>query len=150
MIYFYNNPIAKFLKIKYITIGFVVLSSVPIYEVNNVDRNHEKIHFVQWLETTLLMLILACFLAYFGLILWWCTSLSIFIFYALYGLEWLCKFVILYITKTKANVPLIDIAYYNLSAEVEAFMYESNINYKKYRKPFNWLRNLFKLNRYER
>lgn len=145
-----NSKLAKLLNVYYITIFMFTFTKETNGNIDVEDYQHEQIHFWQWLETTLVMLILACFLAYFGLISWWCTSLSIFIFYALYGLEWLCKFAILYITKTKTNVPLIDIAYYNISAEIEAFAHSSDINYKNWRKSFNWLRNLFKLNRYER
>lgn len=150
MFIIYNNKILKLLNIAIISFTIFIISAYSKDKVTNIDISHERIHFLQWLETTIAVLILACFLVYFGLISWWCTSLSVLMFYVLYGLEWLCKVIILYISKTKANANISDVAYYNISAEVEAFTHETDINYKKYRKPFNWLRNLFRLNRYER
>lgn len=140
-----NSRFAKLLNVYYITIFIFTFTKETNDNIDVEDYQHEQIHFWQWLETTLLMLILACFLAYFELISWWCTSLSIFIFYVLYGLEWLCKFIILYITKTKTNVSFIDIAYYNISSEIEAFTNANNTDYFKRRISFNWLKNIFNL-----
>lgn len=141
----YNSKLAKLLNVYCITIFIFTFTKETNNSLYADDYRHEQIHYWQWLETTIFMLILACFLAYFGIISWWCTLISVLIFYILYGLEWICKTIVLKDTFTKLNT-----AYRSISAEIEAYDYDSDVNYKRYRIPFNWLKNLFKLKRYER
>ena len=56
-------------------------------------------------------------------------------FYILYILEYLIKFFIFFDTKK---------AYYNISFEQEAFANDTNLDYLKTRKRFNWVKLIFK------
>ena len=56
-------------------------------------------------------------------------------FYLLYGLEYLIKFLLYFNIKK---------AYYNISFEQEAFANDTNLEYLKTRKRYNWIRLIFK------
>lgn len=56
-------------------------------------------------------------------------------FYILYVLEYLLKFLIYFNVKK---------AYYNISFEQEAFANDTNLEYLKTRKRFNWIKLIFK------
>lgn len=86
--------------------------------------NHEKIHSRQYIEITLLSLILLLPLIF---ILWWLPLLSLIMFYIIYIIEWLIK------------LPFGN-SYYKISFEREAYNNEYNLEYLKTRKIFSWIK----------
>lgn len=98
-------------------------------------ENHENIHLKQELEIGILYII---FITLFGLIFnisckW--LLLAFILFYILYGIEYLIR---LCIYKNH------DLAYRNISFEQEAYLNELDSNYLENRKPFSWMKYLFK------
>lgn len=143
----YNSRLTKLIKVYCITITVFAFTKVSKDRfVDDVFR-HERIHVHQWLETTCCTLVLLFLLAYIGFISWWCTLLSLVVFYALYGLEWLCKFLYFYISENQTIARCHNLAYYSISAEQEAYDNENDIDYDNKRIIFNWLKYLFKTKR---
>lgn len=100
------------------------------------DTRHETTHWRQQLETMVVVAILVVVLALFRVLSWWWLFAVPFAFYAWYILEWLVR------------IPLCGfyshLAYRNISAEQEAYLNEDVVDYNDHRKPFYWLRFLFK------
>ena len=97
---------------------------------NKVDERHERIHGRQQVEMTLVGAILSLGLYFLGCG-WW-SLLGLLLFYVWYVLEWLVRLVI------GSN------AYRNISFEQEAYENEELPNYLEDRKPFSWVKYLFK------
>ena len=97
---------------------------------NKVDERHERIHGRQQVEMALVGAILSLGL-YFLDCGWW-SLLGLLLFYVWYVLEWLVRLVI------GSN------AYRNISFEQEAYENERFPNYLGDRKPFSWVKYLFK------
>lgn len=124
-------------KFKCLTIWpFVFVRLEHKYNYTKTDDNHENMHGIQQLEmmTVVAILLLFSATAFSFSFLWVLTSpLWYFAFYVLeYALRWLlCGF---------------DSwsAYRNISFEQEAFLYQSDFNYLKTRKPFASFRYLFR------
>ena len=92
------------------------------------DINHEKIHGMQQIETHIVALILAVLLAAVGLFSWWWVLVSPLVYFALYGLEYIIRW-ICYGFGTRE-------AYRNISFEQEAYMNEKDLTYIKNRHLF--------------
>jgi fatty acid desaturase len=97
---------------------------------NKVDERHERIHGRQQVEMALVGAILSLVLYFLGCG-WW-SLLGLLLFYVWYVLEWLVRLVI------GSN------AYRNISFEQEAYENEGLPNYLEDRKPFSWVKYLFK------
>lgn len=100
------------------------------------DINHEKIHGMQQIETHIVALILAVLLAAVGLFSWWWVFVSPLVYFALYGLEYIIRW-ICYGFDTRE-------AYRNISFEQEAYMNENDLTYIKYRHLFASWKYLFR------
>lgn len=100
------------------------------------DINHEKIHGMQQIETHIVALILAVLLAAVGLFSWWWVLVSPLVYFALYGLEYIVRW-ICYGFDTRE-------AYRNISFEQEAYMNEKDLTYIKNRHLFASWKYLFK------
>ncbi len=144
--FYTNSKVAKFILAKVyhtITIGLVVFSKRD--KLDMVVKNHESIHIQQYLETTLFTFVGMLFLISIGLLSWWCIILSLFAYYALYGLEWLIRCVIIFFigvskfTDNK-NSSISNTAYNNLCFEKEANANENNNSYIIDRPWFNWIK----------
>jgi hypothetical protein len=100
------------------------------------DINHEKIHGMQQIETHIVALILAVLLAAVGLFSWWWVLVSPLVYFALYGLEYIVRW-ICYGFDTRE-------AYRNISFEQEAYLNESDLTYIKNRHLFASWKYLFR------
>lgn len=100
------------------------------------DINHEKIHGMQQIETHILALILAVLLAAVGLFSWWWVLVSPLVYFALYGLEYIIRW-ICYGFETRD-------AYRNISFEQEAYLNENDLTYIKNRHLFASWKYIFK------
>ena len=102
------------------------------------DINHEKIHGMQQIETHIVALILAVLLADVGLFSWWWVLVSPLVYFALYGLEYIVRW-ICYGFDTRE-------AYRNISFEQEAYLNENDLTYIKNRHLFASWKYLFRKN----
>lgn len=100
------------------------------------DINHEKIHGMQQIETHIVALILAILLAAVGLFSWWWVLVSPLVYFALYGLEYIIRW-ICYGFDTRE-------AYRNISFEQEAYLNENDFTYIKNRHLFASWKYLFR------
>jgi hypothetical protein len=119
-------PFGIYLKLEYIT------------RVKTI--NHEKIHWQQQLEMVvvgIILTVLAGILIFsFNAFSWWMISLLVFpllFFYLWYVIEWFFR---LFINGNKA--------YVSISFEREAYGNADNFDYLNTRKPFAWLKYMFK------
>lgn len=120
--YYYDNWLAKvllaFSSCHTIAVFWWVLSKRSQERTDQVDRNHETIHAMQWLEmatltgSAVLLLVLL-----FGVSPWWLLLAGVF-YYIWYVVEWLIK---LCIVGTRA--------YKSIGFEQEAYLNESDSNY---------------------
>lgn len=100
------------------------------------DVNHEKIHGMQQIETHIVALILAVLLAAVGLFSWWWILVSPLVYFALYGLEYIVRWICYGFDTCEA--------YRNISFEQEAYLNETNLSYPYERKLYSFVRYLFK------
>lgn len=114
---------------------FGIYFKKQIYLDNLYIVNHEKIHWAQQTEMliagAIMSLISIILMIIFGWSLWWLLLYIPFpflFFYIEYILEWVLKL----------------FTYDNLSTEREANAHENDLNYLKTRKPFAWLKYIFK------
>ena len=135
--YYYNNILAKvllyFSTCHTIALGWFVLSKKTERETNQIERNHETTHALQWAETAMasgsvtLLLVLV-----FGLSPWWILFSGL-IYYLWYVVEWLLK------------LPLGN-AYRSIGFEQEAYKNEQDNNYNENRPLFTgWCTRVFSL-----
>lgn len=127
--YYLNSWVAKvllmFTTCHTITLGFFVFSKNKT--ISKVVKNHETIHTMQWLEVTMLAGLIFVILDLInGTYL---TFLSPFVYYALYGFEYLLR-----VTMYKDY----KLAYLALSFEREAYENEEDFNYILNRRIFSW------------
>ncbi len=123
--------------------GFKAMTLWPCVFVRNeckerftaIDSNHEKIHGMQQIETHIVALILAVLLAAVGLFSWWWVLVSPLVYFALYGLEYIVRWVC-YGFDTRE-------AYRNISFEQEAYLNENDLTYIKNRHLFASRKYLF-------
>lgn len=93
--------------------------------------NHESIHLRQQLEVLILSaFIIALLICLFDLSWWW-MLVSLLVYYAWYGTEWLVRLAI-YKDKNKA--------YCNIAVEQEAYNNQYDFTYLDNRKAFAWVR----------
>jgi len=124
--------------------GFMAITIWPFIFVKKKEwnwydataRRHEGIHFRQQIETHIVALILAVLLAAVGLFSWWWVLVSPLVYFALYGLEYIVRW-ICYGFDTRE-------AYRNISFEQEAFLNENDLSYPYERKLYSFVRYLFK------
>lgn len=88
--------------------------------IETITYNHESIHQAQAYD--------------FGI-----GFCGYFIFYILYFLEWLFKAILSIFTGFKVK------AYYSISFEQECFKHQTDLQYLDNRKPFSWVKYIFKL-----
>lgn len=136
------------IKNKYIPFGNYVLMNVfgiILFSkgdyLNPINLNHEKIHSRQILECAIVAsLIVLAFVLIFNISCWWFIA-SLSSFYIWYGLEYL-------IIRIFGNKDTQSDRYHEVSFEEEAHNNDTNLNYLKTRKPFNWIKYI-KINTYE-
>lgn len=136
------------IKNKYIPLGNYVLMNVfgiILFSkgdyLNPINLNHEKIHSRQILECAIVAsLIVLAFVLIFNISCWWFIA-SLSSFYIWYGLEYL-------IIRIFGNKDTQSDRYHEVSFEEEAHNNDTNLNYLKTRKPFNWIKYI-KINTYE-
>ena len=92
------------------------------------DINHEKIHGMQQIETHIVALILAVLLAAVGIFSWWWVLVSPLVYFALYGLEYIVRWICYGFDTSEA--------YRNISFEQEAYLNENDLTYIKSRHLF--------------
>lgn len=98
----------------------------PYVKITDKLLNHEKIHTRQIIEVTIIALLLATLL--FIMFGWWgAFILALLSYYLIYVIEWVIR------------LPFGD-AYRNISFEREAFHNENNLDYRKTRKLFSFLK----------
>lgn len=136
------------IKNKYIPFGNYVLMNVfgiILFSkedyLNPINLNHEKIHSRQILECAIVAsLIVLALVLIFNISCWWFIA-SLSSFYIWYGLEYL-------IIRIFGNKDTQSDRYHEVSFEEEAHNNDTNLNYLKTRKPFNWIKYI-KINTYE-
>ncbi len=136
------------IKNKYIPFGNYVLMNVfgiILFSkgdyLNPINLNHEKIHSRQILECAIVAsLIVLALVLIFNISCWWFIA-SLSLFYIWYGLEYL-------IIRIFGNKDTQSDRYHEVSFEEEAHNNDTNLNYLKTRKPFNWIKYI-KINTYE-
>lgn len=134
--YYYDNWLAKtilaFSSCHTIALAWFVLSKRNEEKTNQIERNHETIHAMQWTEVTILSsMILFAVIALFDLSVWW-MLLSPVVYYIWYVLEWLFKL-------PSGN------AYRSISFEIEAYANDRDTNYCENRHLLcGWTKNIFK------
>ena len=100
-----------------------------------VDYRHENIHGRQQMEVLSVGIFLAAVLFFLGCG-WW-SLLGLPLFFWWYVVEWFVKLIITGFSNRKA--------YRSISFEQEAFAFEDDSLYMKRRKPFAWIKYIFKL-----
>ena len=111
-IFFENSWVPKVLSIiSPITIGAITLGPFVFSrgEVSEVTKNHENIHWQQYIETGIIGFV---------------------ILYLAFWLIGLCKF-------QDGNL-----AYYSIPFEIEAYNNDTDVDYLKNRKRYNWIKYL--------
>lgn len=104
-------------------------------ELSDVDKNHEAIHTRQMIECFILGLIIMIILIGLTSLGWiWILS-SIPFYYIWYAIE----YIIIYINNLDDTQ---NEKYHEVSFEEEAYNYDSNLAYLRFRKPFSWLKYL--------
>ena len=133
--YHYENKLAKVLLMfstcHTIAIAWFVLSKLKEKDTDQVDRNHETIHAMQWTEITMAVgTIMFSLVILFDISAWW-LLVSPFAYYIWYFIEWVCK------------LPFGN-AYRKVSFEQEAYNNEGDSNYVENRRLFcGWLKFVF-------
>lgn len=125
------NDIIPFKGFRAITILPFIFARKAAKWLKDYELNHETMHLRQQLEVLIaaFVLILAMVLI-FG-ISWWWMLVSLFVYYAWYGTEWLVRLAI-YKDKNKA--------YRNIAVEQEAYNNQYDFTYLDNRKAFAWVR----------
>lgn len=105
-----------------------------------VDRNHEYIHAIQWVEVSVLSAIILGIISIFTFHWWYCL-IPMFAYYVIYVLEFSYQKVIWLFNKDMKP-------YYFITFEQEAYDNECNLSYMSERKWFYWLKYVFKWIKY--
>lgn len=150
---FYNSLLAKILLFKgYSTV--MLFGAVFTKKTALTDRviRHEKTHQVQYLEvmtvSVMLLLLTDIILVCSGvgektvnLMLWLTITVPPFVYYILYGVEWLVSFIHWFFSKRKKSVVEANgKAYRNSAMEMEAKFNENVSGYLLRRKAFAFLK----------
>ena len=130
------NKIIPFNGFKAITIWPWVFVRSDASKFTDKDERHEKIHGMQQIETHIVALILAVLLAAVGLFSWLWLLISPLVYFSLYGLEYIVRW-ICYRYDTR-------VAYRNISFEQEAYLNENDLAYIKNRHLFASWKYLFR------
>ena len=135
--YYYNSSMAKVLlccsTCHTIALAWFVLSKLPEIDTSQIERNHETIHAMQWMEVVIITgLIIFVVDLVLGISAWWYLISGVF-YYVMYVVEWLCK------------LPFGN-AYKSISFEQEAYENDDNNNYVENRHLVTgWLKKVFKV-----
>ena len=130
------NKIIPFKGFKAITIWPWVFVRKDTSKWTLTDTRHETTHLWQQEEVLMLGYCATTILAILGIVSWWWLLAVPFYFYVGYVLEWLIRIPICgFDTK---------LAYFNISTEQEAYLYEDDLSYNYERKRFAWVKYLFK------
>lgn len=125
----YNN-IIPFKGSKAVTIWPLIFARKSAKWLKDYEENHEKIHLRQQLEVLIVSaVILAALILIFGWSWWW-LLLSLGVYYAWYGLEWLLRLAVRHDT---------HLAYKNIAFEQEAYLNQNDMTYLGNRKAFAWI-----------
>lgn len=125
------NDLIPFKGFKAITILPFIFARKSAKWLKDYVLNHESIHLRQQLEVLILSaFIIALLICLFDLSWWW-MLVSLLVYYAWYGTEWLVRLAI-YKDKNKA--------YCNIAVEQEAYINQYDFTYLDNRKAFAWVR----------
>lgn len=125
----YNN-IIPFKGYTAITILPFIFARKSAKWLKDYALNHESIHLRQQLEVLILSaFIIALLICLFNLSWWW-MLVSLFVYYAWYGTEWLIRLAICHDT---------HYAYKNIAFEQEAYINQYDMSYLGNRKLFAWV-----------
>ena len=127
-----RNNLIPFRGYSAITIWPFIFVRKNAWYSNDIDR-HESIHGRQQIEMLLVGMMLAAALAAVGSG-WW-SLLALPLFYLWYGVEYIIR---LCITRDH------DRAYSTISFEQEAYTHERDQDYLNHRRPYAWLRYVFR------
>ena len=127
-----RNNLIPFRGYSAVTIWPFIFVRRSAWYSNDTDR-HERIHGRQQLEMLLIGMVLAGVLAAVGCG-WW-SLLVLPMFYLWYGVEYIVRLAITRDTKR---------AYRSISFEQEAYANERDADYLQHRRPYAWLRYVFK------
>lgn len=128
---FYDNKLAKLLlafSSCHTTMFFgSVISKRAAGRLTKEDENHEFIHMVQYWVCFTIGAVLAMVLTH---VTWWAALLPVFLYYILYGVEWLISMVHHFFSKKKKDLAAANDKAYRASAmEMEAYANEGNFEY---------------------
>ena len=98
--------------------------------ISDVNMNHEKIHAAQQKEMNIVVFVLLLFAAFVGLFPLWRVICTPFVYFVLYGIEYVIRLFMYGFDKDKA--------YINISFEREAYANQYNFDYLSTRKAFAW------------
>lgn len=128
MIHVYNIFL-PFKGFKALTVWpFVFIRLEQKHNYTKIDDNHESIHGVQQLEFLVTIMALLVILSCVGFFSFGWVFTSPLWYFAFYGLEFVVRWAIYDFDSW--------VAYRNISFEQEAFIFQSDFNYLKTRKPF--------------
>lgn len=122
------NNIIPFKGFKAITILPWIFVRKDASKWTLTDERHEKIHLQQQLETLLASLVITVLLSVTGVISHWWVLVSPLVYFVLYGLDWLVRWLACGFDG--------HTAYRNIAAEQEAYVMQTNVDYLKIRKTF--------------
>lgn len=130
----YNN-IIPFKGSKAITIWPLIFARKSAKWLKDYEENHEKIHLRQQFEVLIISFMLILMTVLCLDLSRWLILISLLVYYAWYGLEWLIRFAIYHDT---------NIAYKNISFEQEAYVNQYDMNYLNKRGVFAWAKFIVK------
>jgi len=138
---FYDNGLAKLILFEgytVITLFCFVFCRLPEYMVKQFVVNHECVHARQWSEITVASGLLVWVAVLLGLSPWWLLPCTL-VFYLLYGLEFLVRFLIAMFSDCHGDT-VWHTAYLSISFEQEARMAEHDNNYLENSPYFAWVK----------
>lgn len=132
----YNDKLAKLILwsgYHTITLGPFILTTKRTWEVSDELINHERIHVAQWIEVTLLsvMMWIAVSLMLGSYKTLWLLPVNMLTYYVIYVAE--------YAVSRLYGGETCHEDYRNIEFEKEAYMNQKDADYLKHRKPFAWL-----------
>ena len=104
--------------------------------ITDTDINHEKIHGEQQKEVLVVFALLLVLAVVLGLLPWWLILVSPLVYFAMYGLEYVVRWICYGFDTCEA--------YRNISFEQEAYLNENDLTYIKNRHLFAWRKYLFR------
>lgn len=134
----YDSKLAKLLLKNHTTITIMFIIFTIYKSLTQRLINHENIHIRQWSEISILSFCILGLLNHLSLI---SLLFCLIIYYIIYGLEYLIRFLIYYFTKDLSIKDLKYLTYKTISFEAEAF---NNQDRNCYFKLFGWIRYILK------